>query len=81
MSRTASGDSSAPGPLLRLVRGRPTDEEVAALVAVVAARARGPSSAAPAPARAGSRWAAQERAVRQPLRRRPGGWRAATLPR
>ena len=34
-------------PLLRVLRGRPDDTEVAALVAVVAARLRAPAAASP----------------------------------
>jgi hypothetical protein len=63
-------------PVLRVVRGDATPEEVAALVAVVA------SLGAPqAPARAPRpEWNAPRRLVRRPLHPGPGGWRASALP-
>ncbi len=66
-------------PLLRVVRGNPSAEELAALVAVVAARA---SAAEPAP-RARPLWG---RPVLRPaathqLTPGPGAWRASGLPR
>jgi hypothetical protein len=65
--------------VLRVVRGNPTPEELAALVAVVAARsARAVASAGP-PLR--SAWNDPARLVRAPIRPQPGGWRAAALPR
>ena len=72
-------DATEPAkPLLRIVSGNPTPEEVAALVAVLAASGGGE---APAPRRtpAWSRPAAPgARARRRPG---PGGWRASGLPR
>ncbi|HEU4489279.1 MAG TPA: acyl-CoA carboxylase subunit epsilon [Jiangellales bacterium] len=65
-------------PLLRVVRGRPTDEELAALVAVVAARA---SSTAAEPAGPARTWAAYWRTVGAPPRPGAGAWRASALPR
>ena len=63
-------------PLLRVVRGTPTAEELAALVAVVAVRA----SAAGEPERpARLRWG---RPVLRPCPTPgPGAWRASGLPR
>jgi hypothetical protein len=62
-------------PLLRIVRGDPTPEEVAALVAVVSAMAAGAESAS---GRATPRpeWAAHHRKLRAPLRHGPGAWRS-----
>lgn len=63
-------------PVLRVVRGTPTADEVAALVGVLFSR-RVP--AAPATRRAPSRW----RAGALPgagLRPGPGAWRASALP-
>ncbi len=57
---------------IRVVRGVPTDDELAAIVGVLLARRAAP---APVQARPVSRWA---------LSARPGalpGWRASTLPR
>jgi len=69
-------------PLLRVVRGDPTDEQLAALVAVVAARraAAGDAAAAPTPARR-TGWSARERTLRGVHRPGPGQWRAAARTR
>ncbi|SNS15440.1 acyl-CoA carboxylase subunit epsilon [Actinomadura mexicana] len=74
-------------PFLRVVRGDPGPEEVAALVAVLTARAGAAAAsrdgaAPPAP----SRWADRSRLVRAaladgPMPRGPGAWRASGLPR
>ncbi|MBV9831226.1 MAG: acyl-CoA carboxylase subunit epsilon [Marmoricola sp.] len=61
-------------PLLRIVKGDPKPEEVAALVAVVSALASAPSSDAPRPR---SEWAARHRLLRGPHRHGPGAWRAS----
>jgi hypothetical protein len=71
--------TNAPGtdpsrPLLRIVRGRPDDTELAALVAVLTR-----PTAAPAPAPAPSRWASPR--LREVLRPGPGAWRASGLAR
>ena len=63
-------------PLLRVVRGNPSAEQLAALVAVVAARASAAADAEP-PAR--PLWG---RPVLRPvLTPGPGAWRASGLPR
>jgi hypothetical protein len=59
---------------LRIVRGRPTDEELAALVGVLLLSAAPAVPAAPPP----SRWATS---VRPAFTRRTAGWRASGLPR
>ena len=63
-------------PELRIVRGTPTAEELAALVAVLAAASSTstPARRAPRPA-----WAAPDRVVRQPLTR--SGWSHSLAPR
>ena len=61
-------------PLLRVVSGSPTAEEVAALTVVVAALSQRRTRRRPAPVGA---WAAHGDAHRTPLRQGPGGWRAA----
>ncbi|HEX3932584.1 MAG TPA: acyl-CoA carboxylase subunit epsilon [Nocardioides sp.] len=68
-----SGDE----PLLRVVRGDPTPEELAALVAVLAALS-GP--AAP-PTRPVAVWSAPRRLQRVVHPHGPAGWRASGLPR
>lgn len=76
-------------PFLQIVRGDPGPEEIAALVAVLTARARASTRAAAARdggAARPSRWADRSRLVRGtgsggPGPRRPGAWRASGLPR
>ena len=58
-------------PLLRVVRGEPTPEELAALITVVAARSSG--GAEPEPIRP-SAWADRSVSLRQPLQPGPGAW-------
>jgi hypothetical protein len=67
---------------LVLIKGEATEEEVAALVAVlqgVAAASAAAAASAEPPAK--SAWAAPARAVRTPHHAGPGGWRASALPR
>jgi hypothetical protein len=69
-----------PEPLLRVVRGRPTDEEAAALAVVLAAKL----AARPAPGHAARAavggWADRARAMRAPLTPGPGAWRRSASP-
>lgn len=65
-------------PLLRVVRGEPTAEELAALVAVVTAQAT--AGAGDQPVRR-TAWNDPARLVRTPVSPGPGGWRASALPR
>jgi hypothetical protein len=63
------------GPLLRVVRGEPSAEELAALTVVVAALSqRRPNRRRPTPVGA---WSSRADLVRPPLQPGPGGWRAA----
>lgn len=64
-------------PLLRVVKGDPSPEELAALVAVVASLG---GSSAP-PARRTPEWNHHRRMQRVVLRHGPGAWRASGLPR
>jgi hypothetical protein len=73
-----SGETGS-APVLAIVRGNPSAEQVAALVAVLAARAR--PAGAPAPGNMRSEWSSRSRLLRAPLERGPGGWRASALPR
>jgi hypothetical protein len=72
----------SPEPVLRVVRGAPTAEELAALVAVLTRAATPVPPAAPA---GPSRWARNARpgAVTgaMPAARGPRQWRASALPR
>lgn len=68
------GGTEPPPPLLRVLRGSPSDEELAALVAVLAVRAAGPEAV---PATVPSRWADRDALVRRTLPPAgPGAWRA-----
>jgi hypothetical protein len=62
-----------------VVRGEPTDAELAALVAVLAARAGAARAAAATPAPRPS-WANPARRLRTPIRPNPGAWRRSALP-
>jgi hypothetical protein len=80
--------TGAERPYLRIVRGKPTPEELAALTAVIAAVAAtsaGPAAAraaGPAAAASGSgTWADRERALRTPLPHGPNAWRTSARPR
>ncbi|MBM7790771.1 acyl-CoA carboxylase subunit epsilon [Tenggerimyces flavus] len=68
-------------PVLRVVKGDPTPEELAALVAVVQARASSASGPPAVGREEKSGWAAYWRSVRQPVQHGPGGWRASARPR
>jgi acyl-CoA carboxylase epsilon subunit len=71
-------DSPDAPPLLRVVKGDPTPEELAALVAVVSARRAG---AAEPPPRRRPLWGHPSAAMRRPHRAGPGAWRTSSLPR
>jgi hypothetical protein len=73
----SSSDTDEPTPLLRVVKGDPSPEELAALVAVVAFLG-GPATAPP---RRTPEWNAPRRLHRPPQHHGPGGWRASSLPR
>ncbi|MGW0657744.1 acyl-CoA carboxylase subunit epsilon [Streptodolium elevatio] len=61
--------------MIKIVRGEPTAEELAAIVTVIAAKASG--GGAPASAPAPSEWNSPARLVRTPLRPGPGAWQAS----
>ena len=66
-------------PVLRVVRGNPTPEEVAALVAVLAAVGGSSVTEETRPARG---WSSPAARLRSPAYgTRAGGWRASALPR
>ena len=64
-------------PFLRVVKGDPTPEELAALVAVLASA----GGSEPAPPRRTPEWNAPQRMHRVVHRHGPGGWRSSGLPR
>jgi hypothetical protein len=72
MTSPSSGEPSR--PLLRVVRGEPTAEELAALTVVVAALSQRRARRRPVPVGA---WASPADAHRMPLQHGPGGWRAS----
>jgi hypothetical protein len=63
-------------PLLSVVRGEPTPEQLAALTAVIAARAAAGSDDQPTPPP--SLWSRPK--LREPLAHGAGAWRASGLP-
>jgi hypothetical protein len=62
---------------LVLINGHATDDEIAALVAVLVSVSRTPAT--PTRARP-SEWPASNRRLRRPLHPGPGSWRASALP-
>ena len=64
-------------PLLRVVKGDATEEEIAALVGVLASLG---TTSAPS-ARRTPEWQAPRRRVRPAMAPGPAGWRASGLPR
>ena len=79
MSTSSDGGSGLHNerPLLRVVSGNPTEEELAAVLAVVASR----SAATTAPSPQFSLWARKSRMVRPVQRPGFGAWRASMMPR
>jgi hypothetical protein len=65
-------------PVLRVIRGNATPEEIAAIVAVLTLRGQ---PAAPAPSRTLSIWADKGRMMREPVFPSSGGWRRSAFPR
>jgi hypothetical protein len=61
-------------PLLRVVKGEPSAEELAALTVVLAAMSGRRERRRPAPVGA---WASYADGHRRPLQPGPGGWRAS----
>jgi Acyl-CoA carboxylase epsilon subunit len=70
-------EQTPPDPVLRIEKGEPTDEELAALLAAISARLEaGQRRSQERP----SNWAAYWRSVRAPLSPGPGAWRASAKP-
>ena len=79
MTRPADDDQPPGPPLLRVVRGDATPEEIAALVAVLLARPA--DDAAPGPDRSvPGFWSDRASQLRRPLYPAPGAWRRSALP-
>ena len=66
--------------MLRVIHGDATPEEVAAIVSVLAVRARRAAGAA-TPVHQPSIWADKGRMMREPLAPSLGGWRRSAFPR
>jgi hypothetical protein len=64
-------------PVLRVIRGDATPEEIAAVVAVLLSR---PAPRAGAPPSRPSAWSDRSRLLRRPLFPGPGAWRRSALP-
>jgi hypothetical protein len=66
---------------IKVERGRPTPEELAAVVALVQARAAAAGAEPDGPAAAASGWAAPDRNLPRPLPRpAAGAWRMSARP-
>jgi hypothetical protein len=72
-----TGSTAGRVPLLRVVKGEPDAEQLAALTAVVAALAAPTAE----PPRRTPEWNHHRRMQRVALRAGPGAWRASGLPR
>jgi len=79
MTRTPNDDQPPGPPLLRVVRGDATAEEIAALVAVLVMRSADAEAPGQARSVSGS-WADRSRLLRRPLSPGPGAWRRSALP-
>lgn len=72
---TDTPEPGTPGPRLRIVRGSPAPEEIAAL-AVALTTVSAPAEP-PAPSR--SRWSDPASRLRKPLAHGPGAWRRGSF--
>lgn len=70
----------SPGPALRLISGDATDEEIAAIVAVLTAARSAPRTAASAEISAWADPRTSHRGVRSVLTPGPNGWRTSFWP-
>ena len=69
-------DESEAPPLFAVVKGNPTDEDLAALVAVLSLRSGGGGEPPPTP----GGWSAYWRSVRAPVQPGPEAWRMSGRP-
>lgn len=77
-----SEDTESASAVLKVVRGEPSAEELATLVAVIASQAAEAAAAGePAATPKVSGWTERSRYMRAPGRPFPGGWRSSMLPR
>lgn len=71
----SESESDLERPVLHILDEHATPEEIAALIAVLAA-----SGSAEPPRRRTPEWAARHRTLRQPHHAGPGAWRSSGLP-
>ncbi len=64
-----------------VVSGEPSDDELAALVAVLSGRSRGAVAADAETSPERTAWSDPARRLRQPVHPGPAGWRRLNLPR
>jgi hypothetical protein len=74
-SDPTEADGPVAPPVLSVVRGHPTDEELAAVLTVLSSLSSGAAESARPKEVSG--WAAYWRAARAPLSPGPGAWRAS----
>lgn len=72
-----SADDKVSPPVLRVISGSPTDEELATVIAIVTSRRSAPAAETPT----WSLWARKSRQVRPAQRPGFGAWRASMMPR
>jgi acyl-CoA carboxylase epsilon subunit len=72
--------TDADRPVLRVIRGDATPEEIAAVVAVLLSRSAPDPGAAFDPGARPSAWAGRSRLLRRPLFPGPDAWRRSALP-
>ena len=77
MTRDADPQAESEQPLLKVVKGDPTPEEVAALITVISSLT---TDEVP-PKRRTPEWSAPHRLVRAHCAPGPNGWRSSSLPR
>jgi acyl-CoA carboxylase epsilon subunit len=77
VSGDASDNSCCHPQVIHIVRGEPSEEELAALIAALAALAHAAAAEPPAPR---SAWADPVHRLRTPLHPGPGAWRNSALP-
>ena len=77
MSEDSAAGAPVGPPVLRVITGNPTPEEVAAVTVVLTALSGGGEEAVAPPARVGG-WADRGAGLRQPLPRGAGAWRASS---
>ena len=75
-----AGSAEGTAPVLKIVRGEPSPEELAALIAVLLSRAAAAGAEQAAPRKV-SGWTDRSRYVHAPGTRSSGGWRASAFPR